>query len=128
MASFTIPCPKCVVVPFAHLGLNSQTQQRNALGLKKSLSFGSLSSDSAPNGIQVRVFFVKCESGFEVWINNTMLICSDFGRWWFHCASLIISCVCLCNCVWVFNCIMNKLEGLLQNAQFALFTFVFLGG
>nr|AAG44776.1 biotin carboxyl carrier protein subunit [Glycine max] len=52
MASFTIPCPKCVVVPFAHLGLNSQTQQRNALGLKKSLSFGSLSSDSAPNGIQ----------------------------------------------------------------------------
>ncbi|RDX60550.1 Biotin carboxyl carrier protein of acetyl-CoA carboxylase 2, chloroplastic, partial [Mucuna pruriens] len=56
MASFTVPCPKCVV-PFAHLGLNSQIQQRNAplvsfrsgLGFNKSLSFGSL---SAPNGIQ----------------------------------------------------------------------------
>ncbi|KAL2329895.1 hypothetical protein Fmac_017476 [Flemingia macrophylla] len=55
MASFTVPCPKCV--PLAHLGLNSQTPQRNSpmvsygtgLGLKKSLSFGSL---NAPNGIQ----------------------------------------------------------------------------
>nr|KYP64730.1 hypothetical protein KK1_019335 [Cajanus cajan] len=55
MASFTVPCPKCV--PFARLGLNSQTQQRNApmvsygsgLALKKSLSFGS---SNAPNGIQ----------------------------------------------------------------------------
>ncbi|XP_061365931.1 biotin carboxyl carrier protein of acetyl-CoA carboxylase, chloroplastic-like [Gastrolobium bilobum] len=58
MASFTIPCPKCL--SFAHLGLNSQTLQQNMhtvscqsrLGLKKSLSFGSLSCDSAPTGIQ----------------------------------------------------------------------------
>ncbi|TKY65112.1 Biotin carboxyl carrier protein of acetyl-CoA carboxylase 2 [Spatholobus suberectus] len=56
MESFTVPCPKCVV-SFAHLGLNAQTPQRNApkvsyrsaLGLEKSLSFGSL---SAPNRIQ----------------------------------------------------------------------------
>ncbi|KAK7394431.1 hypothetical protein VNO78_14959 [Psophocarpus tetragonolobus] len=55
MTSFTVPCPKCVV-PLPHLGLNSQTpptvSYRSQLGLKKSLSFGSLSRDSAPNGIQ----------------------------------------------------------------------------
>ncbi|KAK7340613.1 hypothetical protein VNO77_21321 [Canavalia gladiata] len=58
MASFTVPCPKCP--SFAHLGLNSQTPERNmpmvsyrsGLGLKKSLLFGSLSCDSASNGIQ----------------------------------------------------------------------------
>ncbi|KAK7295437.1 hypothetical protein RJT34_18346 [Clitoria ternatea] len=54
MASFTVPCPKCSSFP--HLGLNSQTPERNmnmvSFGLKKSLSFGSLSGDSASNGVQ----------------------------------------------------------------------------
>ncbi|KAJ1421473.1 biotin carboxyl carrier protein of acetyl-CoA carboxylase, chloroplastic-like [Sesbania bispinosa] len=58
MASFTVPCPKCP--SFAHLGLNTRTLPQNmqmvayksGLGLKKSHSFGSLSCDSASNGIQ----------------------------------------------------------------------------
>ncbi|XP_025689679.1 uncharacterized protein [Arachis hypogaea] len=54
MTSFTIPCPKCL--SFSHLGLNSQTTQRNmhvaGLGLKKSQSFGSLVCDSNSIGVQ----------------------------------------------------------------------------
>ncbi|XP_027353587.1 biotin carboxyl carrier protein of acetyl-CoA carboxylase, chloroplastic-like [Abrus precatorius] len=58
MPSFTVPCPKCPSFP--RWGLNSQTPQRNmqivsyrsVLGLNKSLSFGSLSSDLPSNGIQ----------------------------------------------------------------------------
>ncbi|XP_057753804.1 biotin carboxyl carrier protein of acetyl-CoA carboxylase, chloroplastic-like [Arachis stenosperma] len=54
MASCTIPCPKCL--SFSHLGLNSQTTQRNmhvaGLGLKKSQSFGSLVCDSNSIGVQ----------------------------------------------------------------------------
>ncbi|MED6188784.1 Bccp2p [Stylosanthes scabra] len=54
MASFTVPCPKCL--SFAHLGLNSQTTQRSmhvaGLGLKKSHSFGSLVCDSISIGVQ----------------------------------------------------------------------------
>ncbi|KAL1364748.1 hypothetical protein AAHE18_03G239100 [Arachis hypogaea] len=57
MTSFTIPCPKCL--SFSHLGLNSQTTQRNmhvaGLGLKKSQSFGSLVCDSNSIGVQAWV-------------------------------------------------------------------------
>lgn len=71
MASFTVPCPKCV--SFAHLGLNSQTQQQNmhtvsfqsGFGLKKSHSFGTLIRDPASSGSQVRDC-IKWESGFEI--------------------------------------------------------------
>ncbi|XP_004489502.1 biotin carboxyl carrier protein of acetyl-CoA carboxylase, chloroplastic-like [Cicer arietinum] len=51
MASFTVPCPKCL--SFHHFGLKSQTPTKNIqLGFSKSQSFGSVSRDSVSTGIQ----------------------------------------------------------------------------